>query len=141
MDCHFLLQRIFLTQGLNPCLALAGRFSTAVPPRKPTTIKGRSQEHTYLGKVILCFIFPLLKQKTGLRKKCHIIQSLTNLRKSTQNKYGKEFAISLRHTPQNICICNLQFELKSPIWYLQMCEHICTELGIFYFLTTCHICK
>ena len=37
--CHFLLQRIFLTQGSNPCLltfpALAGRFFTSEPPGKP----------------------------------------------------------------------------------------------------------
>ena len=36
---HFLLQRIFLTQGLNLCLlaspALAGRFLASVPPGKP----------------------------------------------------------------------------------------------------------
>ena len=37
--CHLLLQGIFLTQGLNPCLisspALAGRLFTTKPPRKP----------------------------------------------------------------------------------------------------------
>ena len=36
--CHFLLQGIFLTLGLNPCLlssALAGSFFTTEPPRKP----------------------------------------------------------------------------------------------------------
>ena len=37
MACHALLQRIFLTQGLNPhllCLLLAGRFFIAEPPGK-----------------------------------------------------------------------------------------------------------
>ena len=34
--CHFLLQGIFLTQGLNPLSpALAGEFFTAEPPGKP----------------------------------------------------------------------------------------------------------
>ena len=36
--CHSLLQRIFPTQGLNPCLlspALAGGFFTAVLPARP----------------------------------------------------------------------------------------------------------
>ena len=37
--CHLLLQGIFLTQGLNPCLisspALAGRLFTTEPPQKP----------------------------------------------------------------------------------------------------------
>ena len=37
--CHFLLQGIFLTQGLNPCLflspSLAGRFFTTGPQEKP----------------------------------------------------------------------------------------------------------
>ena len=38
VDCHFLLQGIFLTQGSNPCLvspALAGGFFTTAPPAKP----------------------------------------------------------------------------------------------------------
>ena len=39
VGCHFLLQGIFPTQGLNPCLlrllALPGRFFTTEPPRKP----------------------------------------------------------------------------------------------------------
>ena len=38
VSCHVLLQGIFLTQGLNPhllCLALASRFFTLVPRRKP----------------------------------------------------------------------------------------------------------
>ena len=32
--CHFLLQGIFLTQGLNPCLLPCRRFFTAEPPEK-----------------------------------------------------------------------------------------------------------
>ena len=37
VDCHFLLQGIFPTQGLNPCVlchppALAGGFLTTMPP-------------------------------------------------------------------------------------------------------------
>ena len=38
VDCHFLLQGIFLTQGLNLCLAsstLAGKFFITAPPGKP----------------------------------------------------------------------------------------------------------
>ena len=38
VDCHFLLQGIFLAQALNLCLlfpALAGRFFTTETPRKP----------------------------------------------------------------------------------------------------------
>ena len=38
VGCHYLLSRIFLTQGWNPCLlppALAGRFFTTAPPEKP----------------------------------------------------------------------------------------------------------
>ena len=38
VGCHVLLQGIFLTQGLNPCLlspALVGGFSTTEPPVKP----------------------------------------------------------------------------------------------------------
>ena len=39
VSCHFLLQGIFLTQGLNPCPpashALAGGFFTIVLPKKP----------------------------------------------------------------------------------------------------------
>ena len=38
VGCHFLLQNIFPTQGLNPSLAspaLAGRFFTTVSPGKP----------------------------------------------------------------------------------------------------------
>ena len=35
MGCHFLLQGIFLTQGLNLSPALAGGFFTIVPPEKP----------------------------------------------------------------------------------------------------------
>ena len=37
VGCHFLLQGIFPTQGSNPVSpALAGRFFTTEPPRKPT---------------------------------------------------------------------------------------------------------
>ena len=32
---HFLLQGIFPTQGLNPCLCIAGGFFTAGPPGSP----------------------------------------------------------------------------------------------------------
>ena len=40
VDCYFLLQGIFLTRGLNPCLylaspALKGGFFTTMPPGKP----------------------------------------------------------------------------------------------------------
>ena len=42
VGCHFLLQRIFQTQGLNPCLlhcravsCNVGEFFTAEPPGKP----------------------------------------------------------------------------------------------------------
>ena len=36
VDCHFLLQGIFPTQGSKPCLlALAGKFFTTEPPGKP----------------------------------------------------------------------------------------------------------
>ena len=34
VGCHFLLQGIFPTQGSNPCLCIAGRFSTAEPSRR-----------------------------------------------------------------------------------------------------------
>ena len=41
VGCHFLLQRIFPTQGSNPCLlhllALAGGFYTTEPPEDPPT--------------------------------------------------------------------------------------------------------
>ena len=40
-DCHFPLQRIFLIQGGNPYLLLAGRFFTTEPPAKP--LRGVSQ--------------------------------------------------------------------------------------------------
>ena len=36
VGCHFLLQRVFLTQGLNPVSCTAGRFFTAEPPEKPS---------------------------------------------------------------------------------------------------------
>ena len=45
LGCHFLLQRIFLTQGSNLCLHVsctAGRFFTAVPPGKPTPRDGNN---------------------------------------------------------------------------------------------------
>ena len=35
MGCHFLLQRIFPTQGLNPCLLLGRGFFTTEPRGKP----------------------------------------------------------------------------------------------------------
>ena len=35
VGCHFLLQGIFLTQGLNRVPCLAGRFFTTEPPGKP----------------------------------------------------------------------------------------------------------
>ena len=35
MSCHFLLQRIFPTQGSNLCLLHSGRFFTTEPPGKP----------------------------------------------------------------------------------------------------------
>ena len=35
VHCHFLLQGIFPTQGLNLSPALAGRFSSTEPPEKP----------------------------------------------------------------------------------------------------------
>ena len=35
VGCQALLQRIFPMRGSNPSLALAGRFFTVVPPRKP----------------------------------------------------------------------------------------------------------
>ena len=40
MDCHFLLQGIFLTQGVNPRLLhwLAGGFFTSEPPGNPRSI-------------------------------------------------------------------------------------------------------
>ena len=37
-QCHFLLQRIFPIQGLNPFSAWAGRFFTTVLPRKPSNL-------------------------------------------------------------------------------------------------------
>ena len=37
VGCHFLLQGIFLMQGLNLCPALAGGFFTTEPPGKPRT--------------------------------------------------------------------------------------------------------
>ena len=37
VGCHFLLQGILLTQGLNSRLFLAGRFLTTVPPGKPSS--------------------------------------------------------------------------------------------------------
>ena len=47
VGCHFLLQRIFLDQGSNPCLLSllhwqAGGFFTTEPPGKPITIDGIS---------------------------------------------------------------------------------------------------
>ena len=43
LDCHFLLQGIFLTYELNSCLLpLPGRFFANEPPRKPWTVLGGS---------------------------------------------------------------------------------------------------
>ena len=36
LDCHFLLQGIFLTQGLNLHVPIADGFFTPEPPEKPT---------------------------------------------------------------------------------------------------------
>ena len=47
MVCHFLLQEIFPTQGLNLCLlspASAGRFFTIEPPGKPLDRSGLQKE-------------------------------------------------------------------------------------------------
>ena len=38
VGCHFLLQGIFPTQGLNTISCIAGRFFTAKPPGKPTSL-------------------------------------------------------------------------------------------------------
>ena len=38
VSCHALLQGIFLTQGSNLCLLIAGRFFTSGPPGKPIQI-------------------------------------------------------------------------------------------------------
>ena len=35
VDCHFLLQRIFLTQGLNWVSCITGKFFIVCPPGKP----------------------------------------------------------------------------------------------------------
>ena len=35
VGCHFFFQGIFLTQGLNSCFVIAGRFFTTGPPGKP----------------------------------------------------------------------------------------------------------
>ena len=35
MGCHFFLQEIFLTQGSNPSLCIAGGFFIPEPPEKP----------------------------------------------------------------------------------------------------------
>ena len=48
VGCHALLQRIFLTQGWNPCLLrllrwLMGSFPL-VPPGKPSTVGGQSKQ-------------------------------------------------------------------------------------------------
>ena len=38
VDCHFLLQEIFLTQGSNPASGIAVRLFPTEPPRKPPAI-------------------------------------------------------------------------------------------------------
>ena len=38
MGCHFLLQVVFPTEGLNHISCIAGRFFTAKPWGKPTTV-------------------------------------------------------------------------------------------------------
>ena len=38
VDCHFLLQGIFLTQGWSCISCLASRFFTTEPPGKPSTL-------------------------------------------------------------------------------------------------------
>ena len=44
VGCHFLLQGIFLTQGLNPCLLhWAGSFFTTEPPGKPTVLGNKGK--------------------------------------------------------------------------------------------------
>ena len=53
---HFLLQGIFLSQGLNQCLLIAGRFFATEPPGKPIGM--------YVWcKLIKGFIEPFLKKK------------------------------------------------------------------------------
>ena len=53
VDCHFPLQRIFLTQGPNP--ALAGRFFTAEPPGKPKNLVKHDQK-IYINQLYFYFI-------------------------------------------------------------------------------------
>ena len=52
VGCHFLLQGIFPTQGLNPYLftspALAGRFFTAEPPGKRARAHTHTHTHTHI---------------------------------------------------------------------------------------------
>ena len=49
VGCHFLLQGIFLTQGSNLGLLIAGGFFTAEPPGKPC-------EELRLNKLLVCEI-------------------------------------------------------------------------------------
>ena len=50
VGCHFLLQRIFLTQELNPCVSyIAGRLFSAEPLEKP-----------YVGSHLLSHIVPVV---------------------------------------------------------------------------------
>ena len=47
----FLFQGIFLTQGLNSCLLIAGRFFTTEPPGKPISTNSSSEVTSIFQRV------------------------------------------------------------------------------------------
>ena len=49
VGCHFWLQGILLTQGLNPCL-LPGRFFTTAPPGKPCSQVDLTKQMPLVGE-------------------------------------------------------------------------------------------
>ena len=72
LECHALLQGIFLTQGLNLCLYvwLAGS-SSLVPPGKPSSTRHPGKPGTYVKKHSVDKDSLLVNTISLLPKMCH----------------------------------------------------------------------